>query len=150
VNSVVGHDGYGFVRDGDGNKARIPHLGGVEVGSHVELGPLASVESGTITPTVIEDYAKIGDGSMIGHNVRVGRNAGVTGGVVVGGRAVIERDSWVGLNVSIRDGRRIGAHAVVGMDASVQRDIPDHAVTRASRPAVDARDDGDAAGVTER
>jgi len=138
VNTVVGHDGYGFVRDESGNKTRIPHLGGVEVGSHVELGPLASVQSGTITATVIQDYAKIGDGVHVGHNVRVGRNASVTGGVTIGGSAVIETEAWVGINATIRDGCRVGAHAVVGMDASVQNDIPDHAVTRASRPTVES------------
>jgi UDP-3-O-[3-hydroxymyristoyl] glucosamine N-acyltransferase LpxD len=141
VNTVVGHDGYGFVRDESGNKTRIPHLGGVEVGSHVELGPLATVQSGTITPTIIDDYAKIGDGVLVGHNVRVGRNASITGGVAIGGSAVIETEAWVGINASIRDGRRVGSHARVGMDASVQNDISDHAVTRASRPAVESRSD---------
>jgi UDP-3-O-[3-hydroxymyristoyl] glucosamine N-acyltransferase LpxD len=152
VNTVVGHEGYGFVRDESGHKTRIPHLGGVEVGSHVELGALSSVQSGTITPTVIEDYAKIGDGVHVGHNVRVARNASVTGGVLIGGHAVIETEAWVGINSSIREGCRVGAHALVGMDASVQRDISDNAVTRASRPAVEVRPDDDHAafGPTER
>jgi UDP-3-O-[3-hydroxymyristoyl] glucosamine N-acyltransferase len=147
VNTVIGHEGFGFVRDEGGNKTRIPHLGGVRVGSHVELGPLATVQSGTITPTVIEDYAKIGDGVYVGHNVRIARNVSVTGGVVIGGRAVIEAEAWVGMNSSIREGRRVGAQALVGMDASVQRDISDHAVTRASRPAVEVRPDGDRDGI---
>lgn len=133
------------MRDDEGQKTRIPHLGGVVVGSRVELGSLVTVQSGTITPTIIEDYAKIGDGVHVGHNVRVGRNATVTGGVAIGGSAVIETEAWVGINATIRDGRRVGAHAVVGMDASVQRDISDHAVTRASRPAVESRADDDRA-----
>ena len=151
VNTVVGHEGYGFVRDEGGNKKRIPHLGGVEVGSHVELGPLATVQSGTITPTVIEDYAKIGDGVYVGHNVRVGRNASVTGGVLIGGNAV-ETEAWVGINSSIREGRRVGAHALVGMDASVQHDLPDNTVARAPRADVGERPGGDSAaiGFTER
>jgi UDP-3-O-[3-hydroxymyristoyl] glucosamine N-acyltransferase LpxD len=152
VNTVVGHEGFGFVGDEDGNKRRIPHLGGVEVGSYVEFGALTSVQSGTITPTVIEDYAKIGDCIAIGHNVRVGRGVRMPGGVVIGGRAIIETEAWVGMNSTIRDGRRVGAHALVGMDASVQRDISDNAVTRASRPAVEANSDGDPAaiGATKR
>lgn len=147
VNTVVGHEGYGFVRDEDGNKTRMPHLGGVLVGSHVELGPLSSVQSGTITPTVIEDYAKIGDCVAIGHNVRVGRSVSVTAGVLIAGHAVIETEAWVGINSSIREGCRVGAHALVGMDASVQRDISDNAVTRATRPAVEVRPDGDRDGI---
>ena len=147
VNTVVGHEGFGFVRDEGGNKTRIPHLGGVEVGSHVELGALATVQSGTITPTVIEDYAKIDEHVHVGHNVRVARGASVTCGVVIAGHAVIETEAWVGINSSIREGRRVGAHALVGMDASVQRDISDNAVTRASRPAVEVRSDEERDGI---
>lgn len=147
VNTVVGHEGYGFVRDESGNKTRIPHLGGVVVGSHVELGPLATVQSGTITPTVIEDYAKIGDGALVGHNVRVGRNASVTGGVVIGGNAVVETEAWVGINSSIREGRRVGSRALVGMDVSVQHDLSDNTISRAPRPDTGTRHDDDSAAI---
>jgi UDP-3-O-[3-hydroxymyristoyl] glucosamine N-acyltransferase LpxD len=143
ANTVVGHDGYGFVRDEHGNKTRIPHLGGVVIGSHVEVGVLTLVQGGTLEPTVIEDYAKVGDHIAVGHNVRIARGASVTGGVVIGGNAVIESEAWLGLNATIREGRRVGAHALVGMDASVQEDLPDESVARAPRPAIGERDDDD-------
>ena len=54
-NTVIGHQGYGFVRDDSGNKTRIPHLGGVIIGSHVEIGCLSVIQSGTIISTIIED-----------------------------------------------------------------------------------------------
>jgi UDP-3-O-[3-hydroxymyristoyl] glucosamine N-acyltransferase len=152
VNTVVGHEGYGFVRDESGNKTRMPHLGGVEVGSHVELGALTTVQGGTMTPTVIEDYAKIDEHVHVGHNVRIARSVSVTCGVVIAGHAVIETEAWVGINSSIREGRRVGSHALVGMDVSVQHDLSDSTVARAPRPAVEARPDGDqsAIGFTER
>ncbi|MCA1817291.1 MAG: hypothetical protein LC746_13030 [Acidobacteria bacterium] len=152
ANTVVGHDGYGFVRDEDGNKVRIPHLGGVVIGSHVEIGALTAVQGGTIMPTVIEDYAKVGDYNFVGHNVRIGRGASVTGGVVIAGHAVVEAEAWVGINSSIRDGRRVGSHALVGMDSSVQQDLPESTVSRALRPEVRARpdDDHNAIGFKER
>lgn len=143
TNTVVGHDGYGFVRDERGNKTRIPHLGGVVIGSHVEVGVLTLVQGGTLTPTVIEDYARVGDHIAVGHNVRIGRGASVTGGVVIGGNAVIASEAWVGLNATIREGRRVGSHALVGMDASVQDDLLDESVARAPRPAVGMRPDDD-------
>jgi UDP-3-O-[3-hydroxymyristoyl] glucosamine N-acyltransferase len=152
ANTVVGHEGYGFVRDETGNKTRIPHLGGVEIGSHVEVGALVTVISGTITPTIIEDYAKIDDHVHVGHNVRVARSASVTAAVVIGGHAIIEEEAWVGINSSIRDGRRVGSRALVGMDVSVQHDLPDDTVSRAPRPDVRTRPDDDRAaiGFTER
>jgi UDP-3-O-[3-hydroxymyristoyl] glucosamine N-acyltransferase len=147
VNTVVGHEGYGFVRGEDGNKMRIPHLGGVEVGSHVELGALVTVPCGTIAPTIIEDYAKIDDHVHVGHNVRIARSVSVTAGTVIGGHSVVETEAWIGINSSIRDGRRVGSHALVGMDASVQHDLSDAAVARAPRPAIGTRPDGDRGGI---
>ena len=69
---ILGGDGYGFVRDEIGNKIRIPHLGGVVIGAHVEVGALVTVPAGTITPTVIEDYAKVDDHVHVGQANPVG------------------------------------------------------------------------------
>jgi len=152
ANTVVGHEGYGFVRDEIGNKTRIPHLGGVVIGSHVEIGALVTVQSGTITPTLVEDYAKIDDHVHVGHNVRVERSASVTAAVVIAGHAVIAAEAWIGINSSIRDGRRVGSRALVGMDVSVQQDLSDNTVARAPGPDVRIRPDDDrtAIGFTER
>lgn len=142
-NTVVGHEGYGFVRDEVGNKTRIPHLAGVVIGSHVDIGALVTAPSGTITPTIIEDYAKVDDHVHVAHGARVARSASVIAGVVIGGSAVIEEEAWLGINSSIRDGRRVGARALVGMDASVQQDLAENAVARAPRPDVRSRAEDD-------
>lgn len=143
ANTVVGHDGYGFVRDEGGNKTRIPHLGGVDIGAHVALGPLASIAAGTIIPTVVEDYAKLGDYVCVGHNARVGRNVSLTAQIILGGHSVVESESWVGLNATIGEGRRVGAHSLVGMDTSVQADLPENSIARAPRPDVQPRPEDD-------
>jgi UDP-3-O-[3-hydroxymyristoyl] glucosamine N-acyltransferase len=153
ANTVVGHQGYGFVRDDDGNKTRIPHLAGVVIGSHVDIGALAVIQAGVIRATVVEDYAKIDDNVELGHGVRVARNASLTGGVVVAGSAVVGADAWVGINSSIGNGRRVGARSLVGMDASIQEDLASHAVARAPRPVVGTRspdDDGKGIGFAVR
>jgi acetyltransferase-like isoleucine patch superfamily enzyme len=41
---------------------------------------------------------------------------------------VIGRDVWIGANAGITDGVRIGDHAVVGMGAIVTRDVPEWAI----------------------
>lgn len=146
-NTVVGHHGFGFVRDEHGNKTRMPHLGGVRIGSHVDIGALTTVLSGTIAPTILEDYAKIDDHVHVAHNVRVASNASVIAGVIIGGHAVIESNAWIGMNASIRDGRSVGPYALAGMDASVQQDLPENAVARAPRPDVRERDDADRSGI---
>ena len=147
ANTVIGHQGFGFVRDELGNKRRIPHLGGVVIGSQVEVGALVTVPSGTVGPTIIEDGAKIDDHVHVAHNVRIARNASVTAGVIIAGSAVIGDDAWVGINASIRDGRRVGSRSLVGMDVSVQEDVPDNSAARAPRPDVKPRSDDDGGSI---
>ena len=139
ANAVIGCEGLGFVRDDSGNKMRIPHLAGVVIGSHVEIGAMALVQGGVITPTTIEDHAKLDNTVGIGHGVRVERGASLAGGACVAGSAVVGEEAWIGINSSVRDGRHIGARALVGMDASIQQDVPDDAIARAPRPDVAAR-----------
>jgi UDP-3-O-[3-hydroxymyristoyl] glucosamine N-acyltransferase len=152
ANTVIGQEGYGFERDKIGNKMRIAHLGGVVIGSHVEVGALVTIQSGTIMPTVIEDHVKIDDRVHVGHNVRIERSASVTAAAVIGGHAVIAAEAWLGINSSVRDGRRVGSRALVGMDASVQHDLSDNTVTRAPLPDVRTQpdDDGNAIGFAKR
>ncbi len=147
ANSIIGHQGFGFIRDQCGSKRRIPHLGGVLIGSHVEIGALVTVPGGTVGPTTIEDGAKIDDHVHVAHNVRIAKGASVTAAVVIAGSAVIGEEAWIGINSSIRDGRRVGIRSLVGMDVSVQQDVPDNAVARAPRPEVKQRSDDDSASI---
>jgi acetyltransferase-like isoleucine patch superfamily enzyme len=43
------------------------------------------VVDGVVVPTIIEDYAKLGDFVCVGHNVRVERNASLTAHVILAG-----------------------------------------------------------------
>lgn len=138
-NSVVGQPGFGFVRDDQGNKTRIPHLGGVIIGSHVDIGSVATIQSGTIAPTTIEDRAKIDDHVQVGHNARVGRSASLTTAVVICGSAVVGEEAWVGVNSSIRNGRRVGSRSLVGMHSAVQKDMDDASVTRVRKQRIRTR-----------
>lgn len=117
------------------------------IGSHVDIGVLTTIPSGTIAPTIVEDYAKIDDHVHVAHNVRVARNASVTAGVIIGGHAVIESNAWLGMNSSIRDGRRVGPHALVGMDASVQQDLAENMVAGAPRSDVRALEGDDRSAI---
>ena len=132
ANSVIGGPGYGHVRGDDGNQVHMPQLGGVVIGADVSVGALTIVQSGAIVPTTVEDHAKVGDLVLVGHGSRVGRNARLTGSIVVGGSAVGGEDAWVVMHASIREGRRVGARAWVGMNVAIRDDMPDDA--RATPP----------------
>jgi len=139
ANTVLGSDGFGYVYDKSGHKTLVRHLAGVIIGSHAEIGVLVIVQAGVLTPTVLEDHVKMGDGAGIGHGSRVGRGASLVGGAGLGGSVVIGEEAWIGMNATVRTGRKVGSRAIVGMDVSVQDDLPDGAVARAARPEVRAR-----------
>lgn len=125
----IGEPGFGIARDEHGNNFRIPHLGGVVIGDHVELGSFTTVCSGTIAPTVIDDYVKMDDHVYVAHNVSIGRNTLVTGSSAISGSVCIGKDVWIGVNSSIKDGVTIGDGAFIGIGTVVIRDVePDTVV----------------------
>jgi UDP-3-O-[3-hydroxymyristoyl] glucosamine N-acyltransferase len=131
--AVIGEDGFGFERD-DGLPVRLVHLGTVRIGDHVEIGSLTTVCRGTLTDTVIEDFAKIDDHVHIAHNCRVGVGAMVIACAEVSGGVVLGKGAWVGPNSSIIQQRKIGEGSLIGIGSNVLRDVPD-GITVAGNPA---------------
>ena len=79
--TVIGSDGFGMARDQD-VWIKVPHLGGLVVGSDVEIGANTTIDRGAIEDTVIGDGVKLDNQIQIGHNVRIGEHtiiAGCTG-----------------------------------------------------------------------
>lgn len=122
-NAVIGEEGFGLETDRDGNNFRLPHLGSVHIGDFVEVGSFTSINSGTISPTIIDDFVKISDNVHVSHNCRIGRNTIVTGCVELSGSVTVGSDVWLAPNVSVREKLTIGDDATVGIGAVVVRSI---------------------------
>ncbi|MDG4603567.1 MAG: DapH/DapD/GlmU-related protein [Defluviicoccus sp.] len=126
--SVIGEEGFGLERDHDGNNVRLPHLGSVVIGDHVEIGALDVVCSGTIEPTRICDHVKMDDAVFVAHNAFVGANSILIAGAAIGGSARIGENVWVGLQASVIQKIEIGDGALIGMGSAVNRSIPPNVV----------------------
>lgn len=133
-NSVVGGQGFGVEKDEDGNNLKISHLGGVTIGKHVEVGALNTIVSGTINPTIIEDYTKIDDHVHIAHNCRIGKNAIITAGVILSGSVSIGSNVWVGPNSTIKNSITINDDNLIGIGTVITKDISDVEKTYAGVP----------------
>lgn len=127
-NCVIGGYGFGFEKDYEGKNFRIPHIGGVIIGNNVEIGAITTVCSGTISPTIIEDYAKIDDHVHIAHNVIIGENSIVTACAEVSGSCIIGKNTWLAPNTSIINGIKIGENVTIGMGAVVTKSVEDNQV----------------------
>jgi UDP-3-O-[3-hydroxymyristoyl] glucosamine N-acyltransferase len=134
--SVIGRPGFGFAVGPDGNVRRIPQLGGVWVEDDVEIGPLSTVDAGTLGPTVLGRGVRLDAHVHVGHNVEMGSGtivaaqSGFAGSVKVGVGVRMGGQAGIADHVSIGDGAQIAAKAgVIG-------DIPRGQVV-AGYPAVD-------------
>lgn len=115
--AVIGEEGFGMEKDEDGNNFRIPHLGSVRIGDHVEIGGFTTVCSGTILPTEIGDYTKVDDHVHIAHNCRLGRNVIVTACAEISGSVTLEDEVWLGPNSSIIQGVTLAKGSLLGIGA---------------------------------
>jgi UDP-3-O-[3-hydroxymyristoyl] glucosamine N-acyltransferase len=130
--TVIGQDGFGIVKDEDGNNFRVPHVGGVIIHDGVEIGALNTICSGTIEPTVVEQYVKTDDHVHIAHNVRVGANSILTACAEISGSVVIGPRSGLGPNCSIMNNISLGSDVFVGLGSVVTKSLPAGAVAAGS------------------
>ena len=124
ASTVIGHDGFGYERDGSGRPQHFPHLGRVIIEDDVNIENLCSSDGGVLQDTHIRDSVKIDDHAYIAHNVTVEANTLVMSGVRLNGRIRVGVGCWIGPGARVREGCCIGDRAVVGMGSVVVRDIP--------------------------
>jgi UDP-3-O-[3-hydroxymyristoyl] glucosamine N-acyltransferase len=132
--AVVGRPGFGWAPAEDG-VVRVPQLGGVRIEDDAEVGPLATIDAGTLGPTVIGRGAKLDAHVHVGHNVEVGRGAMVAAQAGFAGSVTIGAGALVGGQAGVADHVHVGAGARLAAKAGVIGDVEAGAVV-AGYPAV--------------
>jgi UDP-3-O-[3-hydroxymyristoyl] glucosamine N-acyltransferase len=132
---VIGHAGFGWAFGAGGAVRPVPQLGGVVIEDDVSLGPLCTVDAGTLSPTRIRRAAKLDAHVHVGHNVEIGEGTlvaaqcGFAGSAKIGSRVLVGGQAGVADHVVVGDGARIAAKSgVIG-------DVPPGAIV-AGYPAV--------------
>lgn len=133
-NAVIGDYSFTQAEDSAGNKFRIPAMGRVIIGNHVEVGACNDVAMGACGDTVLEDYVKLDGLVHIGHEAYLCRNVEVTAGAIVAGFVELNERSYLGVNSCIRNRISIGSDAVIGMGAVVTKSV-ESGMTIAGNPA---------------
>ena len=93
--TVVGADGFGYAND-RGNWVKIPQIGRVIIGDRVEIGACTTIDRGALDDTVIGNGVIIDNQCQIAHNVVIGDNTAVAGGVIMAGSLKIGRYCMIG------------------------------------------------------
>ncbi|HZU83206.1 MAG TPA: UDP-3-O-(3-hydroxymyristoyl)glucosamine N-acyltransferase [Polyangiaceae bacterium] len=133
--SVIGHPGFGWATGPRGAVRAIPQLGGVWIEDDVSIGPLCTIDAGTLAPTRVRRGAKLDAHVHVGHNGDIGDGAMIAAQCGFAGSVIIGREALVGGQVGIADHVHVGDRARIAAKSGVIGDVPAGAVM-AGYPAV--------------
>jgi UDP-3-O-[3-hydroxymyristoyl] glucosamine N-acyltransferase len=136
---VIGGDGYGFARRGDGTHEKIPQVATVVIEDDVELGANTTVDRPAIGETRIASGTKIDNLVMIGHGVSVGRNVLMAAQVGIAGSTDIEDNVIFGGQVGVGGHLTIGRGAIAVGQSGVTNSLDPGAMV-AGYPAIDNKE----------
>jgi UDP-3-O-[3-hydroxymyristoyl] glucosamine N-acyltransferase len=116
--AVIGSDGFGMAWE-DGRWLKIPQIGRVLIGDHVEVGANTTIDRGALDDTVIEEDVKLDNQIQVAHNVRIGAHTAIAGCVGIAGSASIGKYCRIGGSagilghLSIADGVEVSSFTLI-------------------------------------
>jgi UDP-3-O-[3-hydroxymyristoyl] glucosamine N-acyltransferase len=133
--AVVGHPGFGWAFGPGGAVRAVPQLGGVVLEDDVTVGPLCTVDAGTLSPTRVRAGAKLDAHVHVGHNADIGEGCIVAAQCGFAGSVTLGRGVLVGGQAGFADHVTVGDGARIAAKSGVIGDVPAGAVV-AGYPAI--------------
>ncbi|MDX2073919.1 MAG: UDP-3-O-(3-hydroxymyristoyl)glucosamine N-acyltransferase [Alphaproteobacteria bacterium] len=134
----IGQDGFGFAPT-PGGLLKVPQLGRVVIGDHVEIGSNSCIDRGAGPDTTIGSGSKIDNLVQIGHNVQIGNHCVIVSQVGLAGSTIVGDGAMLGGQVGVSGHLSIGAGAKIAAQSGISADIPPGA-TYGGYPAMPVRD----------
>lgn len=120
--AVIGADGFGIAME-EGRWLKIPQIGRVVIGDHVEIGANTTVDRGALDDTVIEEGVKLDNQIQVAHNVRIGAHTAIAGCVGIAGSANIGKYCRIGGSAGILGHLQIADHVEVASFTLIGKSI---------------------------
>jgi UDP-3-O-[3-hydroxymyristoyl] glucosamine N-acyltransferase len=124
ANTVIGSDGFGYEVTQKGLR-KIPQVGCVRIGSHVEIGASCMIDRASFHETIIGDGVKMDNGIHIAHNVKIGAGSAILAQTGIAGSTTIGMGCMIGGQVAIKDHITIGNHVKIVSKSAVMNNIAD-------------------------
>lgn len=121
--TTIGADGFSFVPTKDGTNKKIPQIGRVVIGNHVELGANCAIDRAALTETRIGNGTKFDNLCHVAHNVIIGENCLMAAGFKVAGSTKIGNNCMFGGDCSVTHHVTICDRVIVGGRSGVTNDI---------------------------
>lgn len=121
---VIGSDGFGYQVTKTGLR-KIPQIGIVRIGAHVEIGANCTIDRAAFDETVIGDGVKMDNSIHIAHNVIIGPATAILAQTGIAGSARIGMGCQIGGQVAIKDHATIGNGVKIVSKSAVMNDLRD-------------------------
>ena len=113
--AVLGSTGFGYARDArTGEYVRFPQQGTLTVEDDVEIGANTTIDRGALGETRIGRGTKIDNLVHIGHNCVIGKNVIIAAQTGISGSSVVEDGAILGGQVGIGEHATVGAGVILG------------------------------------
>lgn len=137
ANTVIGSDGFGYAPvKGQYKWHKIPQLGSVIIGNHVEIGASTTIDRGALDNTEIKDGVILDNQIQIAHNVIVGENTAIAACTVIAGSTVIGKNCTIAGLVGVNGHITITDNCVFTGMAMVTKNITQAGVYSSGMPVV--------------
>jgi UDP-3-O-[3-hydroxymyristoyl] glucosamine N-acyltransferase len=129
ASTVIGSDGFGFAPNSENNYKKVPQIGNVVIEDHVEIGSNTSIDRATMGSTIIRKGVKLDNLIQIAHNVEVGENTIMAGGVFIAGSTKVGKNVMIGGqagvigHLKVADGVKIAGQSGVGSNIEKEGEI---------------------------
>ena len=120
--SVIGSDGFGFVRDGSIN-IKVPQLGIVQIDDQVEIGANNTIDRAAMGKTWIKRGVKTDNLVQVAHNVVIGEDTVIVAQTALGGSVQIGKGVIIGGQVAISDHVKVADGVMIGSQSGVPKSL---------------------------
>jgi len=136
--AIIGCDGFGFAKDGEGRWQKIPQSGPVVVGNFVEIQANACIDRASVGETRIADGAKIDNLVQVGHGSSVGENTLLCSQVGLAGSTEVGSNVTLAGQVGVAGHCKIGDGAIATAQSGIPNDVPPGSIV-SGYPAIENR-----------
>ncbi len=136
--AIIGADGFGFARDGEGRYHKFPQVGIVVIEDDVEIGALTAVDRAALGETRIARGCKLDNLVQIGHSVTVGEHTVLAGQVGIAGSSHVGKGATLAGQVGVAGHLTIGDGAIATAQTGIPSSIEAGQVV-SGYPAIDNR-----------
>jgi UDP-3-O-[3-hydroxymyristoyl] glucosamine N-acyltransferase len=118
--AVLGGKGFGYARNGEtGEYLLFPQQGTLVIEDNVDIGANTTIDRGALGETRIGRGTKIDNLVHIGHNCVIGKNVIIAAQTGISGSSVVEDGAILGGQVGIGEHATVGAGVILGGGAGV-------------------------------